>query len=156
MGMLRNWNQIGTPKLKNSVSFGSPLGLPKLESIVHYLLAMLHDAHLEKDHSHGLSKIGSGVEEMLKMHVFLHFLRNCAQSLSISHRSYHGFWPKLKKHRFCAIFPVTVQIEDIPSLGISKSNCFYLSFCRGYKFKPFQIEGGLSDNSRSTFYLWVV
>ena len=74
MGILRNSNQIGTPKLKNSVSLGSPLGLPKLESIVHYLLAMLHDAHLEKDHSHGLSKIGSEVEEMLKMHVFLHFL----------------------------------------------------------------------------------
>ena len=28
---------------------------------------------------------------------FSAFLHNCAQSLPISHRSYHGFWPKLKK-----------------------------------------------------------
>ena len=51
---------------------------------------------------------------MLKMHGFLHFSTAVHNLRPFPTEVITGFDQNSKKHRFCAIFPVAVQIEDIP------------------------------------------
>ena len=86
MGMLRNWNQIGTRR-ERSFSW--------------------------------LSKIGSEVEEMLKMHGFLHFSTTVHNLCPFPTEVITGFDQNSKTASVLCYLPVAVQIEDIPKHSLN-------------------------------------
>ena len=124
IGLLWSGDLRETSKLQNTVSFGSPLSLPKMENIGCAQPALqcctLHS--LERDHTHLWSNIESKVQNELKTQgFFCTFWHKSVQFLSISQRNYHTLSAKLKKPVVFAYFPGARSNRSNPT-----SYSFYL------------------------------
>ena len=130
IGLLWSGDLRETSKLQNTVSFGSPLSLPKMENIGRAQPALqcctLHS--LERDHIHLWSNIESKVQNELKTHGFLHILaQKCKIFCQFPREITILYQQNSKNHVFLHIFQGLVQIEAILSFGPWKTNCFYLN-----------------------------
>ena len=117
IGLLWSGDLRETSKLQNTVSFGSPLSLPKMENIGCAQPALqcctLHS--LERNHIHLWSNIESNVQNKLKTQGFsLHFGTKVYNSCQYSREIVILYQQNSRKPVFLYIFQGLVQIEAIP------------------------------------------
>ena len=117
IGLLWSGDLRETSKLQNTVSFGSPLSLPKMENIGCAQPALqcctLHS--LERNHIHLWSNIESNVQNTLKTQGFSsHFGTKVYNSCQYSREIVILYQQNSRKPVFLYIFQGLVQIEAIP------------------------------------------
>ena len=117
IGLLWSGDLRETSKLQNTVSFGSPLSLPKMENIGCAQPALqcctLHS--LERNHIHLWSNIESNVQNKLKTQGFSsHFGTKVYNSCQYSREIVILYQQNSRKPVFLYIFQGLVQIEAIP------------------------------------------